>query len=137
MTRARFWGAAVGVALAYALATALLLPYARLELYTEALRWRAWLLTLWTGGVLSVLFGLAGILGYRLPLGFREVADAGSIGDALEARRRAGSAESTGNFAVWLVVTGLMLIGIYFVAWMMVERNVEIQTLELEWSFRS
>jgi hypothetical protein len=117
VSRLRFWGSAVLVALLFALASAFLLPYGWLGLETEALRWRAWLLTLWTGGVMSVLFGLAGMLGYRLPPGIREVVDAGSVRAALEERKRAREAGEKGNFASWLVVTGLFMIGIYFVAW--------------------
>jgi len=120
VTRVRFWGTAVATALGFSLLTALLLPYARLGLHTEALRWNAWLLTLWTGGAMSVLFGLAGFMGYRLPPGVREVFEAGSVRAALEARKKAREEEGAGNFAVWLIVTGLMLIVIYFVAWMLV-----------------
>jgi hypothetical protein len=120
MSRIRFWGAAVGVALLFALLSALLLPYGWLGLDTEALRWRAWLLTLWTGGAMSVLFGLAGILGYRLPPGVREVLDAGGVRAAMEARKRAREEGRGGNFAVWTVCMGLCLIAIYFVAWLLV-----------------
>jgi len=116
----RFWGSAVAAAIVYSLLTALLLPYARLGLHTEALRWNAWLLTLWTGGAMGVLFGLAGFMGYRLPPGVREVVEAGSVRAALEARKQARQEMGTGNFAVWLIVTGLMTIAIYFVAWMLV-----------------
>jgi hypothetical protein len=117
VTRVRFWGTAVGVALAFGLLTAVLLPYSWLGLDTEALRWRAWLLTLWTGGAMSVLFGLAALLGYRLPPGVREVVDAGSVRAALEARKRAREEGTAGNFAVWLIVTGFILIALYFIAW--------------------
>jgi hypothetical protein len=120
MTRAKFWAWAVGVALGFALLSALLLPYGWLGLHTEALRWRAWLLTLWTGGAMSVLFGLAGILGYRVPPGVREVLDAGGVGAAMEARKRAREEGRAGNFALWTVCMGLCLIAIYFVAWFFV-----------------
>src|SRR5690606_13729107 len=65
----RFWGWAVGVAIGFALAAALLMPYEALGLATEAERWRAWLLTLWTGGVLCILFGISGLLGVVVPVG--------------------------------------------------------------------
>ncbi|CAN5844670.1 hypothetical protein BH23GEM6_BH23GEM6_14830 [soil metagenome] len=120
MTSFRFWGTAAATATIYSLLTALLLPYARLGLYTEALRWNAWLLTLWTGGAMSVLFGLAGFMGYRLPPGVREVVEAGSVRAALEARKQAREEKGSGNFAVWLIVTGLMMIVIYFAAWILV-----------------
>ncbi len=120
MNRTRFWGSVVGVALGFALLSALLLPYGWLGLDTESLRWGAWLLTLWTGGAMSVLFGLAGILGYRLPPGVREVIDAGGVRAALEARRRAREEGRAGNFAIWLICMGLCLIAIYFLAWFFV-----------------
>jgi hypothetical protein len=118
--RRRFWGSALVVALAFALAAALFLPYERLRLVTEADRWRAWLLTLWTGGVMAVLFGAAGLLGYGDRIGFREVREAGSLQAAIERRRaqqRAPDAGFHANFAWWLVSTGGVLIGIYFAAW--------------------
>jgi predicted membrane metal-binding protein len=121
MTRARlrFWGFALGLALLFAAATALLFPYEALRLTSPPDRARAWLLTLWTAGVLAILFGVAGLLTFASPLGFREVHDAGSITEAREARRRARLAERGfhDNFAWWLVCTGLILIALYFVAW--------------------
>jgi hypothetical protein len=122
VSRARFWGTVLGVALLYTLLTALLLPFDRLGAATEALRWRTWLLTLWTGGVLCVLFGLAGLLGYRLPPGFREVAEAGSLRAAMRARAAARERGEGGNFAVWLMALGVVLVGVYFVVWAVVER---------------
>ena len=115
----RFWGSAILVALLFSAATALLLPYDALRLWTEPERWRAWLLTMWTGGVLAVLFGLSGLFGVASPLGFREVAEAGSVMKAMETRHRARSAQPAfyQNFAWWLVFTGLMLIVVYFAAW--------------------
>jgi hypothetical protein len=121
MTRStlRFWGCALALAVLFAAATAVLLPYDALRLTTAPERAQAWLLTLWTGGVLAVLFGLAGLLAFATPLGFREVHDAGSVTAAREARRNARLAGTAfhDNFAWWLVCTGLILIGLYFVAW--------------------
>ena len=121
MTRSvlRFWGCAFGLALLLASASAVLFPYEALRITSEAERARAWLLTLWTGGVLAILFGLAGLLTFAAPLGFREVHDAGSVTAAREARDQArprGTAFHD-NFAWWLVCTGLVLILLYFVAW--------------------
>ncbi|HEX6925983.1 MAG TPA: hypothetical protein VF167_11235 [Longimicrobiaceae bacterium] len=114
----RFWGSAVAVAVAWAVIAPLVLPYEALGLESAAARGRAWLLTLWTSGVMSICFGAAGLLGYVSPIGFKEVAEAGSLMQAIEARRRArreGSFHQ--NFAWWLIVTGLLLIAIYFVVW--------------------
>ena len=118
----RFWGAAAGVAMVYAVAAALLLPYGALGLDTEAERWRGWLLTLWTGGVLCVLYGLSGLLGYGRSIGFRDVSEAGSVTAALEQSKaqRRQAADMTGfhgNFAWWVVSTGLLIILVYFVGW--------------------
>lgn len=114
----RFWGSAVAVAVAWTVIAPLVLPYQALGLESAAERGRAWLLTLWTSGVMSICFGAAGLLGYVSPIGFKEVAEAGSLMQAIEARRRArreGSFHQ--NFAWWLIVTGLLLIVIYFVVW--------------------
>jgi len=116
----RFWGWAVGVAIGFALAAALLMPYEALGLATEAERWRAWLLTLWTGGVLCILFGISGLLGVVVPVGVREVVEAGSVTRAVEERRsswRRGEGGFHGNFAWWLVATGALLVALYFVSW--------------------
>lgn len=115
----RFWGAAVGVAAAWAVASSVLFPYEALGVETGAERARVWLLTLWTSGVMAICFGAAGILGYATPIGFREVSEAGSLTRALAERRRARQREGSlhSNFAWWLVVTGAMLIAIYFLVW--------------------
>jgi predicted membrane metal-binding protein len=115
----RFWATALGLALVFTAAAAVLLPYKALRLTEEPERLRAWLLTLWTAGVLAILFGLAGLLTFATPIGFREIHDAGSVSEAQEARRRARMVTHPfhDNFAWWLVCVGLILIGFYFVAW--------------------
>lgn len=121
----RFWGSALlAAALVAALAT--LVPlYPPLGLETAMERQRAWLLTVWTAGVMAVLFGLSARLGGLRVLGFREVASAGSLRAALEERRRAGrggGSEPAGSFDLWVVATGALLIGIYFAGWALLER---------------
>lgn len=114
----RFWLAAVGAVLLYAVAAAWLFPYDALRLTTGADRHRVWLVTLWTGGMLAICFGAAGLLGYGGALGVREVVEAGSVAEAAEARRRARR-DAGGfhrNFAWWLIVTGVLLVGAYFAA---------------------
>ncbi len=115
----RFWGAAVLAAGGWAVLASFILPYEALGLTTGAERSRAWLLTLWTSGVMAICFGAAGIIGYGSPLGFKEVSEAGSVMEAIRARRQ--SQQHGGsfyqNFAWWLIVTGLLLIVIYFLAW--------------------
>lgn len=117
----RFWGSAIAVAAGFAAAAALLLPYDALGLGTGAERWRAWLLTVWTTGVMAVLFGASAVIGAGTPLGYREVAEAGSVMEALRMRRGARGAPEHfhRNFAWWLVCTGALLIAVYFGAWTM------------------
>lgn len=115
----RFWASALLVAGGWVVVSSLLLPYDALGLESGPERSRAWLLTVWTSGVMAICFGIAGIIGYSAPLGFKEVAESGSLTQALEARRRskrqAGSFYT--NFAWWLVVTGAVLIALYFLVW--------------------
>lgn len=117
----RFWGSAIAVAAGFAAASALLFPYDALGLGTEAERWRAWLLTVWTAGVLAVLFGASAVIGAGTPLGYREVAEAGSVMEALRLRHGARRAPERfhRNFAWWMVCTGALLIALYFGAWIM------------------
>jgi hypothetical protein len=115
----RFWLAAAGVAAAWAVVSSAVFPYEALGLDSGEERGRAWLLTLWTSGVMAICFGLAGILGYSGPIGFKEVSEAGSLTGALAARRQSRRHQDSpySNFASWLIVTGALLIGIYFVVW--------------------
>jgi hypothetical protein len=117
----RFWGLAVGAAALFALLSALLLPFDVLGIHTAAERQRAWLLTLWTAGVLAILFGAAALLGAFGGIGAREVIAAGSVHEAVDreqkARRRWGGASFHTSFAWWTITTGALLIVIYFVAW--------------------
>jgi hypothetical protein len=113
----RFWAWAFGAAAALAAVAALLLPYEAIGLRTEAERERAWLLTVWTAGVLAVLFGATARMGMR-GVGFRDVVDAGSVRGALEARRGIERAGAGWGLDLWLVATGGILVAIYFVGWL-------------------
>ena len=114
-----FWATLLAVAAGFAAAAAFLFPYDSLRLTTQPERWRAWLLTLWTGGVMSVLFGVSALVGYISPVGFREVHEAGSVTKALEARKqlRRDQHGFHQNFAWWLTCLGGVLIALYFVVW--------------------
>ena len=120
MNRGRFWLTAAAAALVIAAAAAWLFPYGALGLDSEADRQRGFLLTLWTFGVLAICFGSSGLLGAIAPLGFRDVAEHGSIQAALEAKQEAARQGGSAfyNFAGWLVTAGAGLIVIYFVAWL-------------------
>jgi hypothetical protein len=116
-----FWGTAVGVAVAFAAATAAFLPYEALRLATAAERERAWLLTVWTAGVFAILFGISAMLGAFGGIGFRDVMEAGSVRKATELHRQRGDPEAmayTRRFDWWLVATGALLVGIYFAGWL-------------------
>jgi len=118
----RFWGSAVIAAALLALAAAFLLPYEWLGMVMPGERRRAWLLTMWTGGVFSILFGISTLLGTFRGVGVREVADAGSVAEAVEKDREAvREARLTGfheNFGWWLVSMGVILVLTYFVGWL-------------------
>ncbi|HEV2129931.1 MAG TPA: hypothetical protein VGR27_02450 [Longimicrobiaceae bacterium] len=117
-----FWGTAVGIALGFALLAALLLPFDALGIRTLEERERAWLLTVWTGGVLAILFGLSALLGAFSGMGFREVVEAGSVREAVETHRRSltnwGAGAFHHSFAWWVISTGGLVVAIYFVGWM-------------------
>lgn len=120
MKPAPFWLGALAVALLTAMLLAFLFPYAAIGIEGAAERQRAWLLTLWTSGVLAICFGAAGLLNAFSVIGIRDVAEHGSVIDAISAKReRRESGDSNFyNFAGWLVTTGAMLVIIYFVAWL-------------------
>jgi hypothetical protein len=116
-----FWGSALGVAIVFAAGAAAFLPYESLRLFTAAERERAWLLTVWTGGVVAVLFGLSARLGAFTGIGFREVVEAGSVRQAMDVHRertKPTDSEFARRFDAWLIATGGMLIAIYFAAWL-------------------
>lgn len=120
MTHVRFWGTAAAGAAVFALVTLFLTPFELLGADAPAERHRIWLLTLWTGGVMAICFGGAGLISAFGPIGFRDVAEVGSVSEAIEARRemrRRSSASPFLNFAGWMVATGGCLVLIYFVAW--------------------
>jgi hypothetical protein len=118
MSHPRFWISSVIAAAAFSVLSVWLFPYAPLGIEGEARRYQVWLLTLWTTGVMSICFGATGLFSSIIPLGFRDVAEAGSVAAAREARRRRYSVDSPFfNFAGWAVTTGSFLLIIYFAAW--------------------
>ena len=115
-----FWGAAIAVALLVAVLSALLLPYGTIGLDSLEERQRAWLLTLWTAGVMSVLLGVSSLLGAFSGLGLRDALEAGSLQRAQAARRESLSGEERAfhrSFGWWLVCEGGLLVATYFAAW--------------------
>jgi hypothetical protein len=119
LKRIYFWLSAAGVAGATAGAIALLFPYGPLGIEGAAERQRAFLLTVWTTGVLAICFGGTGLLALHSPISFRDVAEAGSVSAAIDTHRELRDRRGESpffNFAGWTVTTGGMLILIYFVA---------------------
>lgn len=120
-----FWLTAAGTAALIGALVALFFPFGPLGIETAAERQRAWLLTVWTAGVMAVCFGAAGLLSAVAPIGFRDVAEAGSVLDAIDARREARKrqdAHNFYNFAGWTVSTGGMLLILYFAGWIVTAR---------------
>ncbi len=100
------------------MAAAWLFPYGALDIEPGPERHSAWLLTLWTTGVMCICFGGAALLSSVVPIGIRDVAEAGSVSAAHEARRSQSSGPSPFfNFGGWLLTTGSFLLMIYFAAW--------------------
>jgi hypothetical protein len=125
-----FWASAVATALAIAAGAAFLFPYEALGIHGSAERERVWLAALWTGGVLLILFGLSALLGWGGGLGFRDVYDSMRVSpgrgvdearrrvqERIEQSRRRVSTAFHGNFAWWVVSTGVLLILTYFAGW--------------------
>ena len=116
-----FWGSAALFAAVFAVLAPHLLPYDALGILTQADRERAWLLTVFCGGVFAVLFGSSTLIGRGSAVGLRDVVEAGSARVALEraaeARRAKGVEPYTRNFGAWTVVSGVFLIAIYFGLW--------------------
>ena len=128
-----FWGSALGVAIGFALLAPLLVPFRRLGLETLADRQRVWLVTLWCGGVLAVLFGASSLLGTFGGIGARDVLESGSVHLAVEERHRSrrqwGAEPFHRSFGWWSVSVGLLLLVFYFIAWLVLGRAHTVQLL--------
>jgi len=114
----RFWGSAVLAAAVFAALVPVLFPFRTLGLELE--RTRIWLLTVFCAGVITLLFGLSGVIGSRF-VGLRDVLEAKSATIAIERQRESRKA-MTGrgwrNAGGWTVAAGASLIAIYFILWM-------------------
>ncbi len=118
---ARFWGSALAAAAAIAALATLVPLHPALRLTTGDERERAWLLTVWTVGVLAVLFGLAAHFSTGR-VGVRDVVEARSLPEAVEQGRRSRRGASENRFDLWAVATGMLLIAIYFAGWVVLDR---------------
>jgi hypothetical protein len=118
-----FWGSAVLTAAAVAALVPLLFPFRALGLVPAADRTRMWLLTVFSAGVMLVLFGLSGWLGSRF-LGVRDVVEAKSATIAIERQRQSREGGRDGgwrNAGGWTVAMGATIILAYFVLWMVLD----------------
>ncbi|MBW3573058.1 MAG: hypothetical protein KY467_18330 [Gemmatimonadetes bacterium] len=111
----RFWGSAAAASIGFAALAPL--PIA---LSPAADRHHVWLLTVFTAGVMLALFGAAALISGRRSVGMRDIIDAGGVRQALEraGRDRVESPPYTSNAAVWCIVTGGLLMVVYFALWM-------------------
>ena len=112
----RFWGSAAAASIGFAALVPLLIAAAN----PAEDRHFVWLLTVFTAGVMMALFGLAALIGGRRSVGLRDVIEAKGVVNALR-RVGQGGGESqayTSNAAVWCIVTGALLIVVYFTLWM-------------------
>ena len=112
----RFWGSAAAVSIAFSALVPLLFPFRAIGLDPAVDRERIWLLVVFTAAVMLVLFGLSAWLGGRRLVEMRDVIDAGGAQQALRrvAERGETSAGYTRNAAAWCIVTGGLLLVIYF-----------------------
>jgi hypothetical protein len=116
-----FWSSAAAAGVILGGAIALLFPYGALGIEPGAERQQAWLLTVWTAGVLAICFGGTGLLALYSPISFRDVAEAGSVAAAIETHRELRSQRGESpfyNFAGWTVSAGAVLILLYFAGWL-------------------
>ena len=115
MSPARFWGSAAAASIGFAALVPL--PIA---LSPAQDRHHVWLLTVFTAGVMLSLFGLAALIGGRRSVGLRDVIEAKGVVNALRRveQDRGESPPYTSNAAVWCIVTGALLLVVYFALWM-------------------
>lgn len=111
----RFWGSAAAVSIGFAA----LVPIP-IALSPAEDRYRVWLLTVFTAGVMMALFGLAALISGRRSVGLRDVIEAKGVVNALRRvdQDRGESQAYTANAAVWCIVTGALLVVVYFALWM-------------------
>jgi hypothetical protein len=113
----RFWGSAAVASIAFAALVPLLFPFRAIGLDPATERERIWLVVVFYTGVLLVLFGLGAWISGRRSVGLRDIYEAGGVKQALDragATKSADEAGYTQNAAAWCVVTGVLLLVIYF-----------------------
>lgn len=113
----RFWGSAAGVSIVFAALVPVLFPFRAMGMDPAVERTRVWLVVVFYTGVLMILFGLGAWISGRRSVGMRDIVDAGGVRQALdraEAAKKADEPGYTRNAAAWSMVTGVLLLVIYF-----------------------
>ena len=119
-----FFGSAAAFAVVFAALVPVLFPFGLIGRYSPADRERVWLVTVFATGVMMALFGISARLGGFSFITTRAVVESGGVRNVLahraaekrkQAREDAGGFR--GDFAVWITVTGVFLVGIYFALW--------------------
>jgi hypothetical protein len=113
----RFWGSAAGASIVFPALVPLLFPFRAMGMDPAVERERVWLVVVFYTGVMLVLFGLSAWIGGKRAIGLRDVVEAGGVQQALNRTGQKGPDERgyTENAAAWCVVTGALLLVIYFV----------------------
>jgi hypothetical protein len=125
MRPSRFWPTALLAAVVIAGLLAVAFPYGSLGIETLADRQRAWLLTVWTVGVMAICFGVTGLLAVLSPISFRDISESVSVTAAIDAHREVRRQHSSSRFfngAGWTVTTGFFLLLFYFGGWFIIGR---------------
>lgn len=113
----RFWGSAAGASIVFAALVPVLFPFRAMGMDPAVERHRVWLVVTFYTGVLMILFGLGAWISGRRAVGLRDVYDAGGVRQALDRAAAAVPVDEPGytrNAAAWCVVTGVLLLVIYF-----------------------
>lgn len=113
----RFWGSAAGASIVFAALVPLLFPFRAMGMDPAVERTRVWLVVVFYTGVMLVLFGAGAWIGGKRSVGLRDILDAGGVKQALDqaaARTTEDESGYTRNAAAWCVVTGVLLLVIYF-----------------------
>lgn len=113
----RFWGSAAGASIVFAALVPFVVPFRAIGLDPAVERDFVWQLTVFCTGVMLILFGVGAWISGRRSVTMRDVVDAGGVPQALNranVARPADETRYTQNAAAWCVVTGVLLLLIYF-----------------------
>lgn len=119
-----FFGSAAAFAAAFAALVPVVFPFGLIGEYSATDRERVWLVSVFATGVMMALFGVSARLGGFSFVTTRAVVESGGVRNVLAhraAEKRKQASEDTGgfrgDFATWVIVTGVFLLCIYFALW--------------------